>query len=118
MNERLALRLLNALPAGACEVTALLGLLRIEESRDVPPAAVTCERRPVLKLNPDFVASHCASDGYLGPPKAAMTERIRKARLDVRVLLTPSGWRPDLPGVASRLVPLPELSSSPRRRSA
>ncbi len=65
MNETLALRLLNALPAAAYEVTALLGLLRVEESRDVPTAAVTCERRPVLKLNPDFVAEHCASDDHL-----------------------------------------------------
>lgn len=65
MNETLALRLLNALPAGAYEVTALLGLLRIEESRDVPTAAVTCERRPVLKLNPDFLGEHCASDEHL-----------------------------------------------------
>ncbi len=65
MNETLALRLLNALPAGAYEVTALLGLLRVEESRDVATAAVTCERRPVLKLNPDFVAERCASDEHL-----------------------------------------------------
>ena len=65
MNETLALRLLNALPAGAYELTALLGLLRIEESRDVPTAAVTCERRPVLKLNPEFVAERCASDEHL-----------------------------------------------------
>jgi hypothetical protein len=58
------------------------------------------------------------TDGYVGPPKAAMTERIRKARLDVRVLLTPNGWRPDLAGIASRFVPLPELSDSSQRRSA
>ena len=65
MNAALALRLLNALPAGAYEVTALLSLLRVEESRDVPTAAVTCERRPVLKLNPDFLAARCASDEHL-----------------------------------------------------
>ena len=65
MNADLALRLFNALPAGAYEVTALLSLLRVEESRDVPTAAVTCERRPVLKLNPDFLAEHCASDEHL-----------------------------------------------------
>jgi len=65
VNAPLALRLLNALPAGAYEVTALLSLLRVEESRDVPTAAVTCERRPVLKLNPDFLAERCASDEHL-----------------------------------------------------
>lgn len=65
MNAALALRLLNALPAGAYEVTALLSLLRVEESRDVPTAAVTCERRPVLKLNPDFLAARCVSDEHL-----------------------------------------------------
>lgn len=65
MNAALVLRLFNALPAGAYEVTALLSLLRVEESRDVPTAAVTCERRPVLLLNPDFLAEHCASDEHL-----------------------------------------------------
>ncbi len=65
MNATLALRLLNAIPASAYEMTALLGLLRVEESRDVPTAAVTCERRPVLKLNPDFLAARCASDESL-----------------------------------------------------
>ena len=53
----LAMRILDAVPAATHEMTALLGLLRIEESRDIPTAAVTCERRPVLKINPDFVAA-------------------------------------------------------------
>lgn len=61
----LAMRLLNSVPAASHEMTALLGLLRIEETREVPTAAVTCERRPVLKVNPDFVAARCRTDEHL-----------------------------------------------------
>ncbi len=65
MSTSLAMRLLEAVPAASHEMTALLGLLRIEETRDVPTAAVTCERRPILKVNPDFVEAHCRTDEHL-----------------------------------------------------
>ena len=61
----LATRLLEAVPAASYEMRALLGLLRVEETREVPTAAVTCEKRPVLKVNPDFVAAHCRTDEHL-----------------------------------------------------
>ena len=56
------------------------------------------------------------TDGYVGETKAGLAERVRKSRLDVRVLLTPGGWKADLAPVASRIVPLPELTAA--RRSA
>lgn len=61
----LARRLLEAIPATSYEMGALLGLLRVEETREVPTAAITCEKRPVLKVNPDFVAAHCRTDEHL-----------------------------------------------------
>ena len=61
----LAMRLLDTVPAASHEMTALLGLLRIEETREVPTAAVTCEQRPILKVNPAFVAAHCRTGEHL-----------------------------------------------------
>ena len=34
-------------------------------SREIPTAAVTCEGRPRLLVNPDFVAERCARDEHL-----------------------------------------------------
>ena len=53
--SELETRVLNAIPAGAFEMNALLALLRIEETSAVPTASVSCERRPVLRINPAFV---------------------------------------------------------------
>ncbi len=61
----LAMRILDAVPAASHEMTALLGLLRIEESREVPTASVSCERQPVLRVNPDFVEEHCRTNEHL-----------------------------------------------------
>ena len=58
-------RVLNAVPAAAFEMNALLSLVRIEDTRAVPTASVSCERRPVLRVNPDFVREHCRSDEHL-----------------------------------------------------
>ena len=58
MND-LTARVLNAIPAGAFEMNALLSLLRIEETDAVPTASVSCERRPVLRINPHFVRRQC-----------------------------------------------------------
>ena len=63
--SELETRVLNAIPAGAFEMNALLTLLRIEETDSVPSASVSCERRPVLRINPAFVARHCRSDEHL-----------------------------------------------------
>jgi hypothetical protein len=58
-------RVLDAVPAGSYAINALLSLVRIDVSRKVPTAAVSCERRPVLFINPDFVEAHCRSDEHL-----------------------------------------------------
>jgi hypothetical protein len=58
-------RVLDAVPARSYAMNALLSLVRIEVSQRVPTAAVSCERRPVLIINPDFVAKHCRSDEHL-----------------------------------------------------
>ena len=64
-DERPRTRVLNAIPAAAFETNALLALLRIEETDAVPTASVSCERRPVLRINPAFVERHCRSDEHL-----------------------------------------------------
>jgi len=64
-NRLLVARVLDAVPARGYEMTALLSLLRIEVTRAVPTAAVSCQRRPVLRINPDFVEAHCQSDEHL-----------------------------------------------------
>jgi Putative metallopeptidase domain len=64
MND-LTTRILHAIPAGAYEMHALLTLLRIEETDTVPTASVSCERRPVLRINPEFVRRHCRTDEHL-----------------------------------------------------
>jgi hypothetical protein len=56
------------------------------------------------------------TDGYVGRPKTGLADRVRKARLDVRVLLTPNGFRRDLEGLASRLVSLPDIRDQRRPR--
>lgn len=61
----LTTRVLNAIPAAAFEMNALLSLLRIEETDAVATASVSCERRPVLRINPDFVRRHCRTDEHL-----------------------------------------------------
>lgn len=58
-------RVLDAVPAGSYAMSALLSLLRVEVTRKVPTAAVSCERRPVLVINPDFVDAHCRTDEHL-----------------------------------------------------
>ncbi len=61
----LALRVLDAVHAASYEMVALLSLVGIEESDEVPTAEVSCTRRPLLRINPRFVAAHCATDEHL-----------------------------------------------------
>ena len=64
-DEEIVRRVLDAVPARSYAMSALLSLVRIEVTRKVPTAAVSCERRPVLMINPDFVSEHCRSDEHL-----------------------------------------------------
>jgi hypothetical protein len=61
----IATRVLNAVGAASYEMTALLSLLRLELSDAVPTASISCERRPVLRINPVFVKQHCRTDEHL-----------------------------------------------------
>ena len=63
--ESLVRRVLDAVPARSHALGALLQLFRVEASEDVPTACVSCERRPVLRVNPRFVDEHCRSDAHL-----------------------------------------------------
>ena len=63
--DDLVRRVLDAVPARSHALGALLSLFRVEASEDVPTACVTCERRPVLRVNPAFVREHCRSDAHL-----------------------------------------------------
>ncbi len=54
-------RLLNSFPSGSYCLPALLGLAQIEETTQVPTAAVECVIRPRLLLNPEWIAQHAAT---------------------------------------------------------
>lgn len=64
-NDALVRRVLDAVPARSHAVGALLSLFRVEASEAVPTACVSCERRPVLRVNPRFVAERCRTDAHL-----------------------------------------------------
>ena len=54
----LAERILDAFPAGQYGLAALLRLLEIVETTEVPSAAVEVALQPRMKINPDFAAKH------------------------------------------------------------
>jgi len=56
--EDLAERILDAFPSGSYALSALLRLMDIVESTEVPTAAVECRVQPRLLVNPEFVAKH------------------------------------------------------------
>jgi len=63
--DALVRRVLDVVPARSHALSALLQLFRVEASEDVPTACVSCERRPVLRVNPRFVDAHCRTDAHL-----------------------------------------------------
>ncbi len=46
-------------------IRAVLRILRVEFTGDVPTLAVTCEARPRLLVNPAFVAEHCRREEHV-----------------------------------------------------
>jgi hypothetical protein len=58
-------RLLDVVPARSHEMGALVQLFRVEVTDAVPTASVSCERRPVLRVNPRFAAERCRTDAHL-----------------------------------------------------
>ena len=58
------------------------------------------------------------TDGYVGKASQADVDRIARAGVDVRALLTPAGWRHDLASLVSRIDELPPLGGGDQRRLA
>ena len=58
------------------------------------------------------------TDGYVGPPTAAQRKAIHRSGLDIRVALTPEGWRKDLNAVSARIDELPVLTPASTRRAS
>jgi len=58
-------RIHSAFPVTHQTYRKLLGLLDIVLSREVPTAAVSIGPRPVMKINPDFLETHCRTDAAL-----------------------------------------------------
>ena len=54
-------RILDCFPSGSYALTALLRLLDIVETEEIPTAAVECREQPRLRINPVFVARHAAT---------------------------------------------------------
>ncbi len=63
--ENLSERILDAFPSGSYALSALLRLMDIVESPDVPTAAVECRIQPRLLVNPEFVAQHAQTSDKL-----------------------------------------------------
>ncbi len=61
----LAARIWSAFPVTQQAFAKLLGLLEIEATTDVPTACVTFGARSRMRINPQFVASHCRNDAEL-----------------------------------------------------
>jgi hypothetical protein len=61
----LADRIEACLPAGSLELATFCRLIGIEESDEVPTAAILTDVRPRLVVNPAFVARHCVRDEHL-----------------------------------------------------
>lgn len=60
-SARLTEQVLDCFPSGSYALSALLRLMDIEVSTEVPTAAVECKRQPRMLINPDFVATHAGT---------------------------------------------------------
>jgi hypothetical protein len=61
----LAERLARSLPGASFELEALVRLVGIHETTDVPTASVSCGVRTRLRVNPEFAAEYCSRDEHL-----------------------------------------------------
>ena len=61
MNPSLSERILDEFPAGQYALSALLRLVDIVETTQIPTAAVECRGEPRMLINPEFVARHAAT---------------------------------------------------------
>ncbi len=58
-------RIHRALPVTHRAFFALLGLLDIRASTEIPTASVSLGLRSILRINPDFIDRHCPTDTHL-----------------------------------------------------
>ena len=70
---------------------------------------ITCVLDHVLKGG--VAKALVITDGYVGRPAPAQAVAIQRARADIRVVLTPDGYRSDLGDLAARMDELPRLDS-------
>jgi uncharacterized protein with von Willebrand factor type A (vWA) domain len=89
---------LRALGRGVCETTCGTDIGCVLDH-----AATSAARKLLL-----------VTDGYVGPPADAQMKRLRARGQEVRVLLTPRGWRKDLERIAARIEAMPELEGERR----
>lgn len=64
-DDDLRRRIFNVVPAATWQFEQLLGLMDIVIDESIPTAAVECQIRPRLLLNPQFVRKHCCTDEHL-----------------------------------------------------
>jgi hypothetical protein len=65
VSEELSLRVLTCMPAATFGMETLLRLTRLQASLEVPTAAIECQTRPRLLVNPAFVNAYCKRDEHL-----------------------------------------------------
>jgi hypothetical protein len=80
------------------------------EVRTTGGTDLACVLRHVANERPKKVL--IITDGYVGAPGAALAKEAAAACGDIRVLLTPGGWRTDLTDIASRIDELPTLGGT------
>ena len=71
---------------------------------------ITCVLDHVLKGG--VAKALVITDGYVGRPAPAQAAAIQRARADIRVVLTPDGYRSDLGDLAARMDELPGLDDA------
>lgn len=110
----IAERILDAFPSGSYALSALLRLLDIVESRNVPTAAVECLVQPRLLINPDFVAKHAQTPEKLLLLVMHELHHVLLGHTTLFPTVTPSQnfvFDTVINGVISRMFPDPEYTS-------
>ena len=110
----LAERILDAFPSSSYALSALLRLMDIVESDNVPTAAVECRMQPRLLINPDFVAKHAATPEKLLLLVMHELHHVLLGHTTLFPTVTPSRnfvFDTVINGVICRMFPEPEYTS-------
>jgi len=83
-----------------------IAALETGEVRTTGGTDLACVLRDIRQRRPRTVL--LVTDGYVGAPTVADRQWLARTT-EVRVLLTPSGWRRDLEPIAARVDELPRL---------